>query len=168
MWFPGYCRMQLFPQPSSLVQEHLHKDIENLPDSAHTFQKSYLSLRPSEQEAFLSAQVLLFFVERTQREEMMNEHSHKLGKILKELAETTNKLLQQLQDMNRSYFNKLEDLTRQMTEMRVVMSEVGRLGVPTLKRDGFSVRLEALKKNHQAFVYPVVLEESGLTGNNKE
>jgi len=147
------------PDPALLCERHTSNHVEGLPDKAHTFQKPYLPLQPQEQEAFISAKALLSDTEKAKKEALITEHSRKSGKILKELKETTSKLLRQLKDTNQTHLNSLKELNKNMTQMRAALSEVGTLGVPTFRTDGFSARLGALKKDKQVFTSPQIVKE---------
>ena len=147
------------PNPVLLCQTHTFEHMGNLPGKEHAFQELYLSIQPHEQEAFFSAQTFLISAENTRKKTMATDYSQRTKSIVSELKETTSRLLRRLKETNQTHLNDLKELNEEMNEMRLALNEVGKLGIPILRSNAFSTRLETLKKDSQVFAYSDVLKE---------
>lgn len=125
-----------------------HEHTSDHTGDKHSHKELYLILLPEEQEAFYSAQALLFSAGNIRKEEMASE-----------LEETMKRILQELEDAKQSHSKNLTELAKNVAEIGDVLNEVGRFGIPTFKEDDFSVRLEALKRNNQVISYSNILKE---------
>lgn len=142
-----------------LCQEHTVQHVKDLPNKLHNLQDLYLPLEPHEKDAFLHTLAPLLKIEGAQKAELLNVHSRNSAAILKELSETTKRQLSDLKMTNHTYLKGLKQLSKNMNEMRAALTGLGRFGVPTFKKDEFSIRLESLKQNNQVFGCAEILQE---------